>query len=69
MQLGEKKLIVQRASIGAKNPGLGQVPVTIQVPGLTVVGTAGPPTEVNISLITYKVNIFKTIIICRFYVY
>lgn len=48
MQLGEKKLIVQRASIGAKNPGLGQVPVTIQVPGLTVVGTAGPPTEVNI---------------------
>ncbi|CAI6342686.1 unnamed protein product [Macrosiphum euphorbiae] len=46
MQLGEKKLIVQRASIGAKNPGLGQVPVTIQVPGLTVVGTAGPPTEV-----------------------
>jgi splicing factor U2AF subunit len=48
MQLGEKKLIVQRASIGAKNPGLGQVPVTIQVPGLTVVGTAGPPTEVYI---------------------
>lgn len=47
MQLGEKKLIVQRASIGAKNPGLGQVPVTIQVPGLTVVGTAGPPTEVK----------------------
>lgn len=46
MQLGEKKLIVQRASIGAKNPGLGQAPVTIQVPGLTVVGTAGPPTEV-----------------------
>ncbi|KAL4131375.1 hypothetical protein QTP88_008698 [Uroleucon formosanum] len=46
MQLGEKKLIVQRASIGAKNPGLGHVPVTIQVPGLTVVGTAGPPTEV-----------------------
>ncbi|KAL5244381.1 hypothetical protein ACI65C_011791 [Semiaphis heraclei] len=46
MQLGEKKLIVQRASIGAKNPGLGQVPVTIQVPGLTVVGSAGPPTEV-----------------------
>ncbi|XP_022165316.1 splicing factor U2AF 50 kDa subunit-like [Myzus persicae] len=46
MQLGEKKLIVQRASIGAKNPGLGQAPVTIQVPGLTVVGSAGPPTEV-----------------------
>ncbi|XP_015364853.1 PREDICTED: splicing factor U2AF 50 kDa subunit-like [Diuraphis noxia] len=46
MQLGEKKLIVQRASIGAKNPGLGLAPVTIQVPGLTVVGSAGPPTQV-----------------------
>lgn len=53
MQLGEKKLIVQRASIGAKNPGLGQVPVTIQVPGLTVVGTAGPPTEVNFLINKY----------------
>lgn len=48
MQLGDKKLIVQRASVGAKNANPGQqVPVTIQVPGLTMVGTSGPPTEVN----------------------
>ncbi|CAH0384059.1 unnamed protein product [Bemisia tabaci] len=47
MQFGDKKLIVQRASVGAKNPGLGsQVPVTLQVPGLVNVGAAGPPTEV-----------------------
>ena len=47
MQLGDKKLIVQRASVGAKNSVLGQqVPVTIQVPGLTMVGTSGPATEV-----------------------
>lgn len=58
MQLGEKKLIVQRASIGAKNPGLGQVPVTIQVPGLTVVGTAGPPTEVIVLQYCKTNNIF-----------
>jgi len=49
MQLGDKKLIVQRASVGAKNATTGQqVPVTIQVPGLTMVGTSGPPTEVCI---------------------
>ncbi|XP_075230492.1 U2 small nuclear riboprotein auxiliary factor 50 isoform X1 [Lycorma delicatula] len=47
MQLGDKKLIVQRASVGAKNAVLGQqMPVTIQVPGLSMVGTSGPPTEV-----------------------
>uniref|UniRef100_A0A1B6E2F3 Splicing factor U2AF subunit n=1 Tax=Clastoptera arizonana TaxID=38151 RepID=A0A1B6E2F3_9HEMI len=47
MQLGDKKLIVQRASVGAKNQVLGQqLPVTIQVPGLTMVGTSGPATEV-----------------------
>ncbi|KAJ8678527.1 hypothetical protein QAD02_014314 [Eretmocerus hayati] len=47
MQLGDKKLIVQRASVGAKNPMVGaQAPVQIQVPGLTVVGQAGPATEV-----------------------
>lgn len=46
-QFGDKKLIVQRASVGAKNAAPGQqVPVTIQVPGLTMVGTSGPPTEV-----------------------
>lgn len=47
MQLGDKKLIVQRASVGAKNAALGQqAPVQIQVPGLTTVGMSGPPTEV-----------------------
>jgi len=47
MQLGDKKLIVQRASVGAKNATLGQqAPVQIQVPGLTSVGLSGPPTEV-----------------------
>lgn len=48
MQLGDKKLIVQRASVGAKNTSIGgQVaPVQIQVPGLSLVGTGGPPTEV-----------------------
>jgi splicing factor U2AF 65 kDa subunit len=47
MQLGDKKLIVQRASVGAKNSTtVGQVaPVQIQVPGLSIV-TSGPATEV-----------------------
>ncbi|XP_076339937.1 splicing factor U2AF 50 kDa subunit-like isoform X2 [Tachypleus tridentatus] len=45
MQLGDKKLIVQRASVGAKNTTMA-VPVQIQVPGLTLSGGAGPPTEV-----------------------
>lgn len=48
MQLGDKKLIVQRASVGAKNSQMsGQVaPVQIQVPGLSILGTSGPATEV-----------------------
>lgn len=47
MQLGDKKLIVQRASVGAKNTNVNQVaPVQIQVPGLSLVGASGPPTEV-----------------------
>ncbi|XP_073997019.1 U2 small nuclear riboprotein auxiliary factor 50 isoform X1 [Rhodnius prolixus] len=47
MQLGDKKLIVQRASVGAKNTILGQqLPVTIQVPGLNLVSVSGPATEV-----------------------
>lgn len=48
MQLGDKKLIVQRASVGAKNTNMGgQVaPVQIQVPGLSLVGQSGPSTEV-----------------------
>ncbi|XP_063223618.1 splicing factor U2AF 50 kDa subunit isoform X13 [Bacillus rossius redtenbacheri] len=47
MQLGDKKLIVQRASVGAKNAQIGQqAPVQLQVPGMTMVGAAGPATEV-----------------------
>ncbi|EGK96709.1 AGAP002908-PC [Anopheles gambiae str. PEST] len=47
MQLGDKKLIVQRASVGAKNSNAAVVaPVQIQVPGLSLVGSSGPPTEV-----------------------
>jgi len=51
MQLGDKKLIVQRASIGAKNAPTAAIgAVAIQVPGLNVgligMGGAGPPTEV-----------------------
>lgn len=45
MQLGDKKLIVQRASVGAKNTTI--IPsVQIQVPGLSLVGASGPATEV-----------------------
>lgn len=53
MQLGDKKLIVQRASIGAKNSAnAGVGAVAIQVPGMPMnmmsVGgsTSGPTTEV-----------------------
>ncbi|EEC04326.1 splicing factor u2af large subunit, putative [Ixodes scapularis] len=49
MQLGDKKLIVQRASVGAKNSQMNvsrDAPVQIQVPGLQLQGGAGPPTEV-----------------------
>jgi len=48
MQLGDKKLIVQRASVGAKNAQTNQAPVQLQIPGLTQtdVQAAGPPTEV-----------------------
>lgn len=45
MQLGDKKLIVQRASVGAKNAQVN-APVQVQVPGLTLASGAGPPTEV-----------------------
>ncbi|XP_023931364.1 splicing factor U2AF 50 kDa subunit isoform X2 [Lingula anatina] len=44
MQLGDKKLIVQRASVGAKNAQ--NAPVPIQVPGLNLNQGSGPPTEV-----------------------
>ena len=47
MQLGDKKLIVQRASVGAKNAqNQNQAPVQIQIPGLNLSQGAGPPTEV-----------------------
>ncbi|XP_043106671.1 splicing factor U2AF 65 kDa subunit-like [Puntigrus tetrazona] len=49
MQLGDKKLIVQRASVGAKNANptaVVETPVTLQVPGLQRVQTSGLPTEV-----------------------
>lgn len=49
MELGDKKLVVQRASVGAKNSTVStQAPITIQVPGLSVVNPSGPPTEVLI---------------------
>ncbi|KAJ8389106.1 hypothetical protein AAFF_G00123120 [Aldrovandia affinis] len=48
MQLGDKKLIVQRASVGAKsaNPTVIETPVTLQVPGLHGLQNSGVPTEV-----------------------
>jgi len=52
MQLGDKKLLVQRASVGAKNATLtsvNQTPVTLQVPGLmnsSMNQMGGIPTEV-----------------------
>uniref|UniRef100_A0A3P8WX41 Splicing factor U2AF subunit n=1 Tax=Cynoglossus semilaevis TaxID=244447 RepID=A0A3P8WX41_CYNSE len=44
MQLGDKKLIVQRASVGAKNGN--PTPVTLQVPGLQRLQNCCMPTEV-----------------------
>lgn len=53
MQLGDKKLIVQLASVGAKSlPGATtvantNVPVTVQVPGLNLTSVSAlPATEV-----------------------
>ncbi|CAM9744026.1 unnamed protein product [Lampetra planeri] len=51
MQIGDKKLVVQRASVGSKNAAQGavtQTPVALQVPGLgpTQVQHSGLPTEV-----------------------
>ncbi|VDD74324.1 unnamed protein product [Mesocestoides corti] len=59
MLLGDKKLIVQRASVGAKNAGGAMPPPLIQVPGLNdalvqnttgsgniIFRSGGPPTEV-----------------------
>ena len=44
MQLGDKKLIVQRASVGAKNAQAA--PVQLQIPGLNLNQGSGPATEV-----------------------
>jgi len=54
MQLGDKKLVVQRASVGAKNPALmamemqqqAAIPMPINIPGLQVEGTAQQATEI-----------------------
>ncbi|KAM9843714.1 splicing factor U2AF 65 kDa subunit-like [Aulostomus maculatus] len=49
MQLGDKKLIVQRASVGAKNTNptsVVETPVMLQVPGLQRLQNSGVPTEV-----------------------
>jgi hypothetical protein len=71
MQLGDKKLIVQRASVGAKNAQIGQqAPVQIQVPGLTMVGGAGPATEVCLRLsgdrhLSLKTFILQAVVCCE----
>ncbi|CAG0881031.1 unnamed protein product [Cyprideis torosa] len=47
MQLGEKKLIVQRASVGAKGTQHSLAPpIQLQVPGLNLTQGPGPATEV-----------------------
>ncbi|XP_067938239.1 splicing factor U2AF 50 kDa subunit-like isoform X2 [Watersipora subatra] len=46
MQLGDKKLVMQRASVGAKGSMGVQAPVTIQVPGLNVSQGPGEATDV-----------------------
>lgn len=59
MQLGDKKLVVQRAIVGAKNSSaITQVPVQIQVPGLQLQSSSGPATEV-LSLMNMVSN-FRT---------
>ena len=50
MQLGDKKIIIQRASVGAKNAAAyAQMPVQIQVPGFNLAAGPGQPTEVSVS--------------------
>merc|ERR1719284_2088107 len=47
MQLGDKKLIVQRASVGAKNVvGMNMLPANVQIPGMQGMSGPGLPTEV-----------------------
>ena len=53
MQLGDKKLVVQRASVGARNPMLEQAmagmmatPLPINIPGLNVNPSSQDATQV-----------------------
>ena len=46
MSLGDKKLVVQRASIGKEVSYMATMPVQIQVPGLQLQSASGPATEV-----------------------
>lgn len=48
MALGDKKLIVQRASVGSKNQQIQSLPAQVQVPGLELnqSNQSGPPTEI-----------------------
>ena len=53
MQLGDKKLVVQRASVGARNPiieqamsGVMPTPLPISIPGLNVQPSSQEATEV-----------------------
>merc|ERR1712170_110270 len=47
MQLGDKKLIVQLASVGAKNVvGMNMLPASVQIPGMSGMSGPGLPTEV-----------------------
>lgn len=53
MQLGDKKLVVQRASVGARNPVMEQAmasmmaaPLPISIPGLNVLPSSQEATEV-----------------------
>lgn len=61
MQLGDKRLIVQRASVGAKNTTVLPA-VQIQVPGLSLVGASGPPTEVLCLLNMVSTNVRRFLI-------
>lgn len=52
MQLGDKKIIIQRASVGAKNAAAyAQMPVQIQVPGFNLAAGPGQPTDVLIEMV------------------
>lgn len=66
MQLGDKKLVVQRASVGAKNANaMAQAPVQIQVPGLQLQSGSGPATEVLCLMnMVSVVQLFLSFLLC-----